>query len=105
MSKFPVQKKNNQKDKRNNIIVILLSVILVIIVILFFIQRKEHRQVVGDLVAKRDSIQAELSQMVAGYDSLKTENDTINEKLMMAQTRVSDLRHHQLFINRIVFRF
>ncbi len=91
MSEFPVQQENKRKNLRNNIIVIALSVILVIILVLFFIQRKEHQLIVGDLIAKKDSIQVELTQMVAGYDSLKTENDTINEKLIMAQTRVRDL--------------
>ncbi len=91
MSEFPVQQENKRKDMRNNIIVIALSVILVIVLILFFIQRKEHHQIVGDLVAKKDSIQTELTHMVANYDSLKTENDTINEKLLIAQTHVRDL--------------
>ncbi len=91
MNDFPAQQDNNRKNLRNNIIVGVLSVILIIVVILFFIQRKEHRSVVGDLKAKKDSIQVELSLMVANYDSIRTENDTINEKLTMAQTQVRDL--------------
>ncbi|MBN2636185.1 MAG: hypothetical protein JXR61_07940 [Prolixibacteraceae bacterium] len=85
------QQNNSQKNLRNNIIVGVLSVILTVVLVLFFIQRKEHTAVVGNLGAQKDSIQIELTKMVANYDSLKTENDTINEKLMMAQTRVQDL--------------
>jgi uncharacterized protein (DUF3084 family) len=91
MNDIPVQQKNNRKDLRNNIIVGILSVILIVVLVLFFIQRKDHTAIVGNLNAKRDSIQVELTKMVANYDSLRTENDTINEKLMMAQTRVQDL--------------
>lgn len=91
MSEFPVQQNGNRKNVRNNIIVIALSVILVIIVVLFFIQRKQHQQIVGSLNSEKDSIQFELTQIVSRYDSLKTENDTINEHLMMAQTQVRDL--------------
>lgn len=91
MSDFPGQQDKSRKDLRNNIIVGILSVILIIVIILFFIQRKEHRLLLGDLVAQKDSIQVELTQMVASYDSLRTENDTINEKLTLAQTKVRDL--------------
>lgn len=83
----------NQKSRnqRNNIIVIILAVILVIMIVLFFFQRSENRKVVGDIRAEKDSIQIELTQIMAGYDSLKTENDTINGQLFSAQTKVRDL--------------
>jgi FtsZ-binding cell division protein ZapB len=79
------------KNRRNNIIVIALSVILVVMIVLFFIQRKEHNVIMKDMTAEKDSIQQELTQIVAGYDMLKTENDTINEQLFMAQSKVRDL--------------
>ena len=41
--------------------------------------------------AEKDSIQFELTQIAAGYDSLRTENDTINEQLLLAQSKVRDL--------------
>ncbi|MEZ5105484.1 MAG: hypothetical protein R2757_13380 [Draconibacterium sp.] len=82
---------NKSKDLRNNIIVIALSVILVAVVVLFFMQRKEHRAMLGDIKAEKDSIQFELTQISAGYDSLRTENDTINEQLVLAQSKVRDL--------------
>lgn len=91
MTDLPAQQNNSRKDLRNNIIVGILSVILIIVLVLFFIQRKQNTAIVGDLEAKRDSIQVELTEMVANYDSLRTENDTINEMLTMAQTRVRDL--------------
>lgn len=83
-----IQKK---KDLRNNIIVIVLSVLLVAVVILFFIQRNEHSVIINEIKADKDSIQVELTQIAAGYDSLSTENDTINEQLLVAQAKVKDL--------------
>ena len=60
-------------------------------IVLFFIQRKEHNVIMKDMTAEKDSIQQELTQIAAGYDMLKTENDTINEQLFMAQSKVRDL--------------
>jgi FtsZ-binding cell division protein ZapB len=79
------------KNLRNNIIVIALSVILVVMIVLFFMQRRQNQMVIGDIRAEKDSIQQELTQIVAGYDMLKTENDTINEQLIFAQAKVRDL--------------
>ena len=91
MSEFeniPKQKSNNL---RNNIIVIALSAILVVMLVLFYMQRREHGLIMKDITAEKDSIQSELTQIVAGYDMLKTENDTINEQLVFAQAKVRDL--------------
>ncbi len=79
------------KEKRNNIIVILLSLTLLALLVMFFMQRNDYRQIVGEISAEKDSIQFELNQIIVSYDSLKTENDTINEQLYFAQTKVKDL--------------
>lgn len=79
------------KERRNNLIVIFLSVILIVVVVLLFMQRGEHKQIMSSLNAEKDSIQVELNQMVQNYDSLKTDNDTINSQLFVAQTKVKDL--------------
>ena len=60
-------------------------------VVLFFMQRREHGLMVSNIRAEKDSIQQELTQMVVNYDMLKTENDTINEQLVLAQSKVKDL--------------
>lgn len=79
------------KEKRNNIIVIFLSLTLLALLVMFFMQRNDYRQIVGEISAEKDSIQFELNQIIVSYDSLKTENDTINEQLYFAQTKVKDL--------------
>ena len=84
---------NSQKArmKRNNIIVIALSAILALVIILFLVQKSEHRGILSELRAEKDSIQTELNQIMDNYDLLRTENDTINEQLMLAQSKVKDL--------------
>jgi FtsZ-binding cell division protein ZapB len=82
---------NTPKDRRNNIIVIFLVLMLAALLVVFFIQRSDFRQITSELSAEKDSIQFELSQIIVSYDSLKTENDTINEQLYFAQTKVKDL--------------
>ena len=83
--------KNTNKEKKNNLIVIFLSVILVILLVLFFLQRNENRSVLSAINAEKDSLNIELSRMSQHYDSLKTDNDTINKQLFYAQTQVKDL--------------
>jgi len=80
-----------KKERRNNIIVIALSVVLVAVVVLYFVQNREHRVMLTEINAEKDSIQFELTQIASSYDSLKTENDTINEQLFVAQAKVKDL--------------
>jgi hypothetical protein len=80
-----------EKNRRNNIIVGILSVILMVVIVLFFVQRNEHKSALTGLKAEKDSIQSELAQIATSYDSLRTENDTINGQLFMAQEKVRDL--------------
>lgn len=79
------------KERRNNIIVIALSVILVTLAVLYFMKDREHRAIVSELNVEKDSIQFELNDLVYRYDSLATENDTINEQLFVAQAKVKNL--------------
>jgi len=79
------------KDRRNNIIVIILAILLVAVGTLYVLQKMEHRQIVFEINKEKDSIQLELNEMIAGYDSLRTENDTLNRELLAAQTKVKDL--------------
>ena len=91
MNETDIQNKLRAKDRRNNIIVIALSVILLLVVVLYFLQNRDHKIIVNELNAEKDSIKIELTDLVVRYDSLSTENDTINEQLFLAQTKVKDL--------------
>ncbi|NQU54401.1 MAG: hypothetical protein HQ522_17900 [Bacteroidetes bacterium] len=91
MAESDIQNKLEAKYRRNNIIVVALSVVLVAVIVLFFIQREERNVIFGEIKAEKDSIQYQLNEIAAGYDSLNTENDTINEQLFIAQAKVKDL--------------
>lgn len=86
-----INQAKKKKDLRNNIIVIVLSVILLAVVIMFFIQRHQSSGFISELKQEKDSIQFQLTQIAANYDSMKTENDTLNEQLFVAQAKVKDL--------------
>lgn len=91
MSEYIFQPDPPKKDMRNNIIVGILSVILIAVLVLFFMQRSEHKDILGEIKAEKDSIQYELTQISQSYDSLRSENDTINQQLFLAQAKVRDL--------------
>lgn len=81
----------DSKNMRNNIIVIVLAVVLAVVLVLFFMQRRDHKVIMNEITAEKDSIQYQLTEIAASYDSLKTENDTISEQLFVAQNKVKDL--------------
>lgn len=77
-------------DKRN-IIVIALVAILLVFIVLFVMQRHEHRGIVNELNNEKDSIKVELQKLVVNYDSLKTDNDNLNNSLLMTQSEIKNL--------------
>jgi len=82
---------STSKEKRNNLIVIGLTVLLVALAVLFFWQRNSYQADAALLKADKDSIASELSKMVTNYNSIKSENDSLNKTISYAQTKVKDL--------------
>lgn len=82
---------NSSKDKRNNLIVIILSILLVALAILFFWQRSSYQTDAALIRADKDSIATELSKMVINYNSIRSENDSLNKTIGYAQTKVKEL--------------
>jgi DNA repair exonuclease SbcCD ATPase subunit len=91
MNQPDIQNNYKAKERRNNIIVIALSVVLVVLAVMYFLKDREHKEIVTELRIEKDSIQFELGELVVRYDSLVSENDTINEKLFLAQSKVRNL--------------
>jgi FtsZ-binding cell division protein ZapB len=83
--------KKYNKDKRNNLIVVILSGILLILAAMYIYQNREQKRILGEINKEKTAIQAELTQISASYDSLKTENETLNSEILTAQTKVKDL--------------
>jgi chromosome segregation ATPase len=82
---------NSSKGKKNNLIVIILSLLLVALACLFFWQRNIYQTDAALIRAEKDSIASELSKMVTGYNSVRSENDSLNRTIISAQTKVKDL--------------
>ncbi len=74
-----------------DILVIALTILLAVVVVLYFSKRSEHNKIVIELNNEKDSIKAELSQMLINYDSLKTNNEQLNQNLLMTQSEIKNL--------------
>lgn len=79
-------------------IVILLSVILLVLLILFIDQRRKSNRIINQLeeysqmvTEKKDSLEFELKTIIVQYDSLKSDNDTMNVQLEIQQERIQKL--------------
>ena len=79
------------KDKRNNLIVIILTALLIILTILYFRQKSQDREMNRQLTTEKDSIASELTRMVSGFNTMKTENDSLNKSIVVSKTRVDEL--------------
>lgn len=82
---------SNSKFGIKDIVVIFLVIVLAVMVVLYFTKRNEHNKIVNELNAEKDSIKVELSQMLINYDSLKTNNEQLNENLLMTQSEIKNL--------------
>jgi hypothetical protein len=74
-----------------DVLVILLAIVLIVVVVMFFQQRKENNVMVTQLNNEKDSIKTELTQMLVNYDSLKTNNEEVNQHLMVTQNEIKNL--------------
>lgn len=79
------------KERRNNLIIIFLSVVLLAVVVVFFVQHSENKKILNALNQEKVSIQTELNSMMTNYDSIHTNNETLQGELSVAQTKVKDL--------------
>jgi hypothetical protein len=79
-------------------LLVIMSLALIILAYVFFNMKKENKATILKLQeyssfieATRDSLENELKGIIVQYDSLKTNNDTINLKLEMQQDRIKKL--------------
>ena len=94
------QNTNEQKDivqKRSKAKVILsviagvLGTVLAAMVILYFLQRQSMVEMETLLTEQKDSLTNELIMLKHGYDTLKTDNDTLNAKLEQEKLKIERL--------------
>jgi hypothetical protein len=79
-------------------LLIVLSLALVIIIYLFFSHKKESELTISQLeeyktmiTEKKDSLEHQLQGIVVKYDSLMTDNDTLNLQLIEQQDKIKKL--------------
>ena len=72
----------NKKDKTLMIIIGVLSAVLIILFVFFLVEKKENRENMIAITAEKEELQQELTDLSHHYDNLKTDNDTLNAKLV-----------------------
>ncbi|MCF8379902.1 MAG: hypothetical protein K9H49_10020 [Bacteroidales bacterium] len=92
-----MEKKNNNLSYLITLLVVL-TIALMVIGYLFYTQKKESESVIakleeysGLISSQKDSLESELKGIIVQYDSLMTENDTMNLKLAMQQDKIERL--------------
>jgi len=90
----------NNKPKAGSlqIILIILTAALVIVTVIFFVQKKKNKDMISKLQEysnmveeKKDSLENELNNIIVKYDSLMTDNDSINGMLVAQQDKIKRL--------------
>jgi regulator of replication initiation timing len=89
---------------KKNILVIILSVILVAMVVLYFVQRSGYNEIVGQLITQKDSIKTELQHMMVENDSVKTDNEMLNQNLAVTQKRIKDLLNEVEQVKKVSYQ-
>ncbi len=85
-----VDQSQNKFDFKS-ILVIILTIVLIAVVVMFFKQKNENNIIVSQLNSEKDSIKVELTNMLVNYDSLKTNNELLNQNLLTTQSEIKDL--------------
>jgi hypothetical protein len=69
----------------------ILALVLLFLVIMFFSQRNKMIEMETTLTEEKDSLANELRNMIVAYDTLKTNNDTLNAGLQRERGRIVQL--------------
>jgi FtsZ-binding cell division protein ZapB len=70
---------------------IILGVLLVFLVFMYFDQKHKRVEMESALTIEKDSLANELRKMVHSYDTMKTNNDTLNANLEKERSRIVKL--------------
>ena len=81
----------SKKDTTLLIVIGVLSAILIVLFVFFMIEKKENRENMVAITAEKEELQQELTDLSHHYDNLKTDNDTLNNKLAHEQEKIASL--------------
>ena len=79
----------SKKDKTLMIIIGVLSAVLIVLFVFFLVEKKENRENMIAITAEKEELQQELTDLSHHYDNLKTDNDTLNAKLVHEQEKIA----------------
>ena len=72
-------------------IIVVLALFLVTLIYLHFDQKSKMKEMETVLTAEKDSLTHELSNLMYQYDTLKTNNDSINREISVQQDKIKYL--------------
>ena len=81
----------DKKDKVLVVIIVCLAVILIALFIFFMIERNENKAHIAAIHQEKELLEQELTELSHNYDDLKTNNDTLNTKLLGEQEKIAQL--------------
>lgn len=81
----------DKKDKALVVIIVCLAVILIALFIFFMIERNENKAHIAAIHQEKELLEQELTELSHNYDDLKTNNDTLNAKLLGEQEKIAQL--------------
>ncbi|MDG5800493.1 hypothetical protein QA597_09000 [Marinilabiliaceae bacterium ANBcel2] len=67
------------------------SLIIIAVTLLYYYQNREMTQIVNNLTEEKHILTEEYQNLILNYDSLQSDNDTLNEILAMERQRVEHL--------------
>ena len=80
------------ENKKITIIIISgLTLLILVIGTLFFFQNKEMNSIIGEMTMEKDYLTNEFKSLAFEYDSLQTDNDSLNFRLQIEQQKVNQL--------------
>jgi Tfp pilus assembly protein PilN len=87
------QNRENRKNTQVKMIAgaIILGVLLIFLVVMYFDQKHKMNEMEQVLTHEKDSLANELKLMIHGYDTLKSDNDTLNAHLAKERNRIVKL--------------
>ena len=81
----------SKKDTALWIVIGVLAAVLVVLAVFFLIEHKENKANMEAIMAEKEVLQQELTDLSHDYDNLQTDNDTLNAKLAHEQEKIAEL--------------
>ena len=79
------------RDKKLIVVIAILSIILIVIFVFFMVERSKNKKHVAEINNEKVILEGELGKLSLNYDELRTENDSLNEKMLTEKNRVDSL--------------